>query len=72
MQKVSSLTVGDSRFQLISDCKNSKNFYTFNSVSVFVSVFFESTPSNIEITNSTFTNSNISLGNNTKIRGEKR
>lgn len=72
MQEGSSLLVKDSRLQLTSDGTNSKYFSTFDNASVSVSGVFGGTPSSIEITNPTFTNSNISLGNNTKIRGEKR
>ena len=72
MQEGSSLLVKDSRLQLTSDGTNSKYFSTFDNASVSVSGIFGATPSSIEITNPTFTNSNISLGNNTKIRSVKR
>ncbi|QKJ21667.1 autotransporter outer membrane beta-barrel domain-containing protein [Poseidonibacter lekithochrous] len=72
MQEGSSLLVKDSRLQLTSDGTNSKYFSTFDNASVSVSGVFGSTPSSLEITNPTFTNSNISLGNNTKIRSVKR
>ncbi|MBU0924532.1 hypothetical protein KKG81_06565 [bacterium] len=72
MQEGSSLTVKDSKLQLTSDGTNSKYFSTFDNASVSVSGIFGATPSSIEITNPTFTNSNILLGNNTKIRSLKR
>ncbi|MGB6327434.1 MAG: autotransporter outer membrane beta-barrel domain-containing protein [Halarcobacter sp.] len=72
MQEGSSLLVKDSRLQLTSDGTNSKYFSTFDNASVSVSGLFGSTPSSIEITNPTFTNTKISLGNNTKIRSLKR
>lgn len=72
MQEGSSLLVKDSRLQLTSDGTNSKYFSTFDNASVSVSGLYGSDPSSIEITNPTFTNSNISLGNNTKIRSVKR
>ncbi|RYA23618.1 hypothetical protein CRU96_06995 [Malaciobacter halophilus] len=72
MQEGSSLTVEHSRLQLTSDGTNSKYFSTFNNASVKIQGLFGSTPSSLEITNPTFTNSNISLDNNTKIRSLKR
>jgi hypothetical protein len=68
MQEGSSLLVKGSSLQLTSDGTNSKYFSTFNNASVSVS----GSGSSLEITNPTFTNSNISLGNNTKIRSVKR
>jgi len=72
MQEGSSLLVKDSRLQLTSDGTNSKYLSTFDNAFVSVSGLFGGTPSSIEITNPTFTNSNISLGNNTKIRSVRR
>ena len=72
MQEGSSLTVKDSRLQLTSDGTNSKYFSTFDNASVSVSGVFGGTPSSIEITNPTFTNSNIFLNNNTNIRSLRR
>ena len=72
MQEGSTLTVKDSRLQLTSDGTNTKYFSTFDNASVKIQGVFGSTPSSIEITNPTFTNSNIFLDNNTKIRSVKR